>query len=1018
MQWSDEAEAVLRRRWNENVSAADIGKELGVSRNAVVSKARRLGLLRSKGPLPVVDITLVDPIFALAGASTTVRALQRWRWPGTGSLYVNRDISRVLDAAATLAAERATDLPEVNSTDLVSAILITPFDANVSGSLHEVARHLRNAGIDLTARARSSARMSARKRPDAKLMWDAVSVLTESAAIRARTMAGRGPTDYCHLMGALLANHIGRKAVGEVLGQDLGGEPFRQAVTGMLTDPALRRGPAEGWQSEIARIDAIPPTPSQQRAGYASDRVRAGGDVFGTSADAKALADLILLEAAEPPLAIGVFGSWGSGKSTLIAELKQEIDRQIELAPAREDDGGSSDAGLARVTGVMQLEFNAWTFADSENLWASLTAELFDQIAAGGGGAQRDADRGALLVKEVAARVGREASALTLAKMKLEESEAEIASARKAVTDAKAEAEGVGGIVDAMLDTFSDLLNATDAGDDEDGDKKKGGSEKEAKSDSALDAVRQALLVDPGQPGAELAKKYAEAASPARRLLVFIGTWVRSQTNIRRLSIAFIGMAVCIAVGIVVAIYAKPLLGRLAPYLAWVPGALLTIASFGYTMRTVVLPLLRGAALFRNKYEDARTKSMAALKAARKQLQESERNKSEAKEQIDRGTPILERYGQAADGASPPPAMMLEYLLRDSADVTELRGRLGTLGTVRRCFWQLNHIIQQMKRSGKGGGIERIVIYIDDLDRCSEQQVVQVLEAIHLMLAFPCFVVVAAVDVRWLESALKSQHQAMADEDASIAPADYLEKIFQIPFWVRTLSPGVTDRSPYVDYVRSLLRLDDEQPEEEDDDDEELEPVPVDDRHGAFPRLEPHRPSEAELETTAGRQLKLTVEETQLIEAMQPIAARSPRAVKRMVNIYRLIRVSVAEHLLDDYLRAGRETAPYWAVILVLAWETGLRTAEMSILARGIRSIDATDVTELVGWAQGVFDEQVLEETSSATAEVLELVRSPARDALQLGLFILSSRGISVEQDHLLRALDLVSRYSFRLDRI
>lgn len=1016
MQWSDEAEAVLRRRWNENVSAADIGKELAVSRNAVVSKARRLGLLRSKGPLPVVDITLVDPIFALAGASTTVRALQRWRWPGTGSLYVNRDISRVLDAAATLAAERATDLPEVNSTDLVSAILITPFDANVSGSLQKVARHLRNAGIDLTARARSSARMSARKRPEAKLMWDAVSVLTESAAIRARTMAGRGPTDYCHLMGALLANHIGRKAVGGVLGQDLAGEAFRQAVTNMLTDQALRRGPAEGWQSEIARIDAIPPTPSQQRAGYASDRVRAGGDVFGTSADARALADLILLEAAEPPLAIGVFGSWGSGKSTLIAELKQEIDRQIELAPAREDDGISRDVGLARVTGVMQLEFNAWTFADSENLWASLTAELFDQIAAGGGGAQRDAERGALLVKEVAARVGREASALTLAKMKLEESEAEILSARKAVTDAKAEAEGVGGIVDAMLDTFSDMLSATDAGDDEDDDKKKGGSG-ETKSDSAIDAVRQALLVDSGQPGAELAKKYAEAASPTRQLLVFAGTWVRSQSSVRRLSIAFIGLAVCIAVGIVVAIYATPLLGRLAPYLAWLPGALLTMASLGYAMRTVVLPLLRGAALFRKKYEDARTKSMAALNAARKQLQESERNKSEAKEQIDRGTPILERYGQAADGASPPPAMMLEYLLRDSADVTELRGRLGTLGTVRRCFWQLNHIIQQMRRSGEGGGIERIVIYIDDLDRCSEQQVVQVLEAIHLMLAFPCFVVVAAVDVRWLESALRSQHQAMANEDAAIAPADYLEKIFQIPFWVRTLSPGATDRSPYVDYVRSLLRLDDERPDEEEDD-EEFEPVPLDDRHGAFPRLEPHRPSEAELETAAGRQLKLTVEEAQLIEAMQPIASRSPRAVKRMVNIYRLIRVSVAEHLLDDYLRAGRETAPYWAVILVLAWETGLRTSEMSILARGIRSIDATDVTELGGWAQGVFDEEILEETSSATAEVLELIRSPAGDALRLGLFILSSRGISVEQDGLLRALDLVSRYSFRLDKI
>ncbi|MCZ4266044.1 P-loop NTPase fold protein [Erythrobacter sp. G21629-S1] len=1013
MRWSPDAEDVLRRRWSENVSAADIGSELGVSRNAVVSKAKRLGLLRSKGPLPVDDITLVDPIFALAGASTTVQALQRWRWPGNGGRYVNRDLSRVLDVATTLAGERATEIPEVNSFDLVSAILLTPFDANISGALKKVSRHLRNSGIDLTARARDIAKMPAMKRPEAKLLWDAVAVLTESAAIRSRTMAGRGPTDYCHVMGALLASHIGRKAVGELLGPDLAGEPFRQAVTDMLTDPTLRRGPVEGWQSEIARIDAIPPAPSQQRAGYTSDQVRAGGDVFGTSTDAKALADLILLEAAEPPLAIGVFGSWGSGKSTLIAELQHEIDRKIGLTSARIDDEVADDADLARVTGVMQLEFNAWTFADSENLWASLTAELFDQIAAGGGGAQRDAERGALLVKEVAARVSREASALTLAKMQLEESETEIVSALEAVQAAKAKIGGAGAIIQSMLDGFDDMLDT--AAEDSD---KKGGAKQETKSDTAIGVVRQALLVDPGLPGARLAEKYAEAASPMRQFLIFAGTWFKSQTGIRRLSIALSGFALCIAFGIMAAVFVTQSQGPFDGYLAWASGVLLTMAPLGYAARKVVLPLWRGAALFQEKYENARTKNMAALKAARKKLRESEQSKIDAKEQIERGMPILERYGQAADGASPPPGLMLEYLLRDSADVTELRGRLGTLGMVRRCFWQLNHIIQQMRSSGEVNGLERIVIYIDDLDRCSEKQVVQVLEAIHLMLAFPCFVVVAAVDARWLESALRSQHQAMTNEDSSITPADYLEKIFQIPFWVRTLSRGSADGAPYVDYIRALLRLDDEQPDEEEEDDAEgFEPAPLDFRSGAFPRLEPLRSSAAELEATSSRQLKLTIEEARLIEAMHPIAARSPRAVKRMVNIYRLIRVSVAEHLLEDYLKVGEDIAPYWAVILVLAWETGLRPSEMSALARGIRSIEATDVTELVGWAHSVYNDEVLEEVSLASVEVLELVRSPARDALRSGLFILSSSGISVRQTHLLRALDLVSRYSFRLDK-
>lgn len=46
--------------------------------------------------------------------------------------------------------------------------------------------------------------------------------------------------------------------------------------------------------------------------------------------------------------------------------------------------------------------------------------------------------------------------------------------------------------------------------------------------------------------------------------------------------------------------------------------------------------------------------------------------------------------------------------------------------------------------------VERIVLYIDDLDRCPPKRVVEVLEAVHLLLAFPLFVVVVGVDVRWV----------------------------------------------------------------------------------------------------------------------------------------------------------------------------------------------------------------------------------------------------------------------------
>ena len=53
---------------------------------------------------------------------------------------------------------------------------------------------------------------------------------------------------------------------------------------------------------------------------------------------------------------------------------------------------------------------------------------------------------------------------------------------------------------------------------------------------------------------------------------------------------------------------------------------------------------------------------------------------------------------------------------------------------------------------------ERIILYIDDLDRCPPSKVVQVLQAVHLLLSFPLFVVIVAVDARWVGSSLETHY--------------------------------------------------------------------------------------------------------------------------------------------------------------------------------------------------------------------------------------------------------------------
>ena len=89
-------------------------------------------------------------------------------------------------------------------------------------------------------------------------------------------------------------------------------------------------------------------------------------------------------------------------------------------------------------------------------------------------------------------------------------------------------------------------------------------------------------------------------------------------------------------------------------------------------------------------------------------------------------------------------------------------------------------------------GIDRIVIFIDDLDRCPAAEVVRVLEAVNLLFGFELFVVVVAVDSRWLLRSLEGTFSEAFDTDDGPAPTpqNYLEKIIQIPFWLRPMEPA------------------------------------------------------------------------------------------------------------------------------------------------------------------------------------------------------------------------------------
>jgi GcrA cell cycle regulator len=51
MEWNDETIVRLRSLWTEGLSTAEIGRRMGVSKNAVVGKAHRLGLPARPSPI-------------------------------------------------------------------------------------------------------------------------------------------------------------------------------------------------------------------------------------------------------------------------------------------------------------------------------------------------------------------------------------------------------------------------------------------------------------------------------------------------------------------------------------------------------------------------------------------------------------------------------------------------------------------------------------------------------------------------------------------------------------------------------------------------------------------------------------------------------------------------------------------------------------------------------------------------------------------------------------------------------
>lgn len=94
---------------------------------------------------------------------------------------------------------------------------------------------------------------------------------------------------------------------------------------------------------------------------------------------------------------------------------------------------------------------------------------------------------------------------------------------------------------------------------------------------------------------------------------------------------------------------------------------------------------------------------------------------------------------------------------------------------------------KEFSTSLEDDGIENVVIMIDDLDRCSPERIIEILEVIKLFLAVERTTFIIAADENVIKYAIRGKYPPMNGFDVEL-DKEYIEKIIQLPIYIPELS--------------------------------------------------------------------------------------------------------------------------------------------------------------------------------------------------------------------------------------
>jgi hypothetical protein len=726
----------------------------------------------------------------------------------------------------------------------------------------------------------------------------------------------------------------------------------------------------EAWLKYARDVNPVP------SLGFNTDAPQ-GRDLLNVDREVEAFARLIASRNTATPLSVGVFGAWGSGKSFFMNRLRKRVASFAAL--------GRTEKAKSKYHGrIAQIDFNAWHYSEG-NLAASFVDHIFRNLRVA-------PDETAEILK---------ARSETIIKQ-LDSAKQDLALREKAVADAEAlrtQAQQALAEIDAKIGgeietkkaeitkARTDLQNAQGELTTEIA-KLQAEIEKEIKKVPAT-AIASLFLKKLENPALSQAAKnvrelIAEAnAARAKRKLIFSGLIVLvigaaaaalSQTNIYAKVIAAItavgGLAATAGTWLkklnALAQSGKELEDEQNKIKQAITDEVTAAHDEAVSgLRTVVTDRLN----ILNKLGDQLKQIEQAPATGRLALEALEKQRSVALAQHAAAAVAVE--SKKAELAKLTTGTLLEEFLDDRVANDGYLKELTIFSRVRNDFEKLSRLmmtanaeyVAEKKIDGKEvdpPAVSRIVLYIDDLDRCPADRVVEVLKLVHLLLAFPLFVCVAAVDPRWITRCLRQApglidvdkkpdrddaKKSELDDEVGVraTAADYLEKIFQIPLWLR---PVPSEQRAAI--ARTLL-----DPSESSDEPPFDLPVTARSNRVAT-REEPEGPEDEN--DTSGPTIDpdtISGEELQYLDQLGPLLDGNPRSLKRFVNTYRLVKTALSDVELAVFLpsaRRLRKPAKYSPYRICMAQLAVLCTQRERALSLVRHADQATKNTSLEKW--------------------------------------------------------------------